>query len=335
MLRFEYFYDNWLDVSNYVHDIPDQSVTLNPDFFKSLRFDDVSLTQYRIDAVKRLTPMLGDKPALCFSGGIDSQATWQCFNEAGYDIDVYTLVFKDDLNKQDVDHAILFAKKHNINLQFVEIDIINFLSRENSEYSKIYKSLSPHFNTHYRLCDILRSRGYTSFVCGGGSPLLTDDMSQWVSNYSQNFLNYINYSEISGVFCQGNFLGFDPYLAWALSIFTPVFSNEVYSHSNNLYKDDRDRLEFQRYHEKVQGYKNIGFDIIPQTKKYTGFELVKDKLEVMYGDGWAFEKMFRFPLRTHVKEMVVKINIKDDTIDIIRRLNREKSTSCLDTSTGI
>ncbi len=333
MLQFEYFYNNWLDVSNLVNDDPNITVDLNKNFFESLCFDTDSLKTYRINAVHKLLPMLGSKPALCFSGGIDSQATWQCFNEAGIDIDVYTLIFKNELNKQDSDHAIFFADKNNIKLNIIEIDIMNFLSRENADYGKKYKSLSPHFNTHYKLCDILISKGYTGFVCGGGSPLLSNNVSTWASNYNQNFLNYINYSEISGVLCQGNFLGFDPYLAWAISLQTPSFINELFG--KELTQEDRHSLEYQRYLEKIQGYTRSGFNLIPQDKKYTGFELVKVELEKRYGDGWAFEKKFRYPLLTFNKNYPIKIKFDDSVIETIFDLNREKSTTGDIASTGI
>lgn len=307
MLRFKYFYDDWLEVTNFANEESDLHVRLTANFLDSLKFDTDSLKMYRVDAAKNLMPMLGDKPALCMSGGIDSQATWQCFNEANIDIDVYTLVFKNGLNKQDVDHAILFADHHDIKLNFIEIDIINFLSRENAEYGKKYKSQSPHFNTHYKLCDILSTKGYTGFVCGGATPMISDKMSMWVSNYNQNFLNYINYSEISGKLCQGNFLGFYPHLTWATTLLIGIFKDEVYGQP--LSQEMRDKLEYKRYLSKTEGYRQMGFDIIPQDKKYTGFELVKNHLEEIYSDGWAFEKLYRFPLQQISKVIDVNIHL--------------------------
>ena len=330
-MRFDYFYDHWLDVSNFVNDHNDIKMKLGTDFFDSI--DITSLPLYRTNAVKRLLPSLGDKPALCFSGGIDSQATWQCFKEAGIDIDVYTLCFKDDLNKQDVDHALLFAHKNSIKLELIEIDILSFLSRENADYCKKYKSLSPHFNTHYKLCDILSTRGYTGFVCGGGSPLLSHNIKDWFTNYNQNFLTYVNYSQATGKLCQGNFLGFDPHLSWAMSLLTPLFNNQLYGEA--LSQQDRDKLEYQRYLEKIKGYSAAGFKILPQKKKYTGFEIVKEKLEDIYGDGWAFEKMFRFPLSNITKKIDVKINLDKAVIEKIIDLNRKYSRPSLDAPTGI
>lgn len=330
-MRFDYFYNNWLDASKFVEGYGDISMNLSSDFFDSI--DIKSLPAYRIDAVKRLLPSLGDKPALCFSGGVDSQATWQCFKEAGINIDTYTLSFKGDLNIQDVNHALKFASNNNIKIEVIEIDILSFLSRENADYSKKYKSLSPHFNTHYKLCDILSSRGYTGFVCGGGSPLLSPYAKDWFTNYNQNFLTYINYSEVTGKLLQGNFLGFDPHLTWAISLLTPLFDNQLYG--NALSQQDRDKLEYQRYLEKIKGYSVAGFKILPQKKKYTGFEFVKEKLENIYGDGWAFEKMYRFPLSNITEKITVKIDFETTIMEKILNLNREYSSPSLDAPTGI
>ncbi len=336
MSQFNFYHDNWIDIESYIGlnisncHLP---VNLKSEFFESLQLDHDSLKRYRIDAAIKCREYMGSKPAICFSGGIDSQATWQCFNEAGIDIDVYTLAFKHGLNSQDVEHAIKFAKEKNFEIKLIEIDIINFLSRENYDYSTKYKSLSPHFNTHYKLCDMLISKGYTGFVCGGGGPILSDIVSLWCSNYSQNFLNYIHYSLAANVYCQGNFLGFYPKLAWAIGLLTPILHNELYG--KDLNKETRDLVEYQRYLEKIQGYTLAGFDIIPQEKKYTGFELVKDKLEEIYNDGWAFEKLYRMPLREQVKEIKVFFDFEDDIVDMIKKLNVENSRPSLDSATGI
>ncbi len=334
MLRFEYYFNNWLDITPYTKGEANLTTNLTVDFFRSLKFDPDTLKTYRKNAVNRLLPMLGDKPALCFSGGVDSQATWQCFYEAGIDIDVYVLVFKNDLNAQDVSNAISFADYKKFKINFIEIDILNFLSRENADYGKRYRSLSPHFNTHYKLCDILRSKGYTGFVCGGGTPILTANTSAWASNFNQNFLNYINYSETSGILCQGNFLGFDPYLTWAISLLTPTFVNENYNR-NAVYKTEHDLFEYQRYLDKVKGYRASGFDIIPQSQKFTGFELVKNKLQEMYGDGWTFEKFYRYPLKDYAKHINVSINFNSDIMQEIKRLNFENFRPSIDAPTGI
>lgn len=305
MSQFKFFHDDWLDFTELFPDNPNFSyrdlpprvnlkINLDTEFFRNLRFDDASLKKYRIDSAVHCAETLGRKPALCFSGGIDSQALVQCFNEANIDIDIFTLKFKNDLNSHDIHDAKKYAEEKNIRINFIELDILNFLSRENLEYGEKYLSLSPHFNTHYKLCDMLIKEGYTGFVFGGNSPMLTNNLTDWDCNYSGNLLNYINYTRASKVMCQGNFLGFYPNLAWSIALLTD--GQEFEQSGMQLTAEERNFHERIRYTNKITGYKKAGFDLIPQEKKYTGFELVKEYLEKKHGDGWAFERLYRFPL---------------------------------------
>ena len=59
---------------------------------------------------------------------------------------------------------------------------------------------------------------------------------------------------------------------------------------------EKKAAEAEKYAAKLIGYRRVGFDLVPQPQKYTGFELVKDYFEEQTGDGWAFEKQFRNPL---------------------------------------
>jgi hypothetical protein len=146
-------------------------------------------------------------------------------------------------------------------------------------------------------------------------------------------LNYINYSEISETFCQGNFLGFYPHLAWAVTLLTPSFINETYGKDLNL--SERFELESQRYKEKIQGYTNSKFDVIPQKQKYTGFELIKDKLQSDYGDGWAFEKFYRYPLRAYAPDIRMIFKFDQSVVEKIKQLNLKNTRPGFCSPSGI
>lgn len=301
MLEYKPFYNDWVDVSvlfsqtsnkiykNYIN------VNLDIDFFNNLMFDTSSLSTYRITAVRETSKMLGANPALCFSGGIDSQAMIFAWKEADIKFDTFILVFKNDLNKQDVNHAREFCKTYDIDLKEIEIDIIQFLNRENYDYGLKYDSASPHFNTHYKLFNDIKKLGYTGICCGGNSPLRNDFDLTWGNNFERNPLNFIKYSQIENFPCIGNFLSFYPNLAWALALLTPP--TNLLQETFVLFKEeDRKRIEYERYLNKVTGYRKVGFNIIPQEQKFTGFELVKKVLEAETNNGWEFEMRYRHPL---------------------------------------
>ena len=303
MKPYNHFYNDWLDCSSFEgtsganQKIEYLTMNLGVDFFNNLCFDDASIKQYRHDAVKYCAEPLGDKPALCMSGGADSQAMVQCFYEAGYNFDVYTLAFKNDLNIQDVGHARKYCQENGIKLYELDFDILSFLTRENFEYGHKYQCSSPHFNTHFKMFDILKSMGYTSVVCGGNVPTQNTEVDgriAWGGGYSRNVMSFIKYTKISNFLAQGNFLSYYPQLAWSTSLLTPR-TDCPRSTSHTPWEQEL-RSSKVRYDDKVLGYQRVGFNVIPQETKYTGFELVKKYYEDRTGDGWYFEKMFRHPL---------------------------------------
>lgn len=299
MSQFKFFHGDWLDCSILFSDKPREldefPINLDIDFFNQLSFDETSLKQYRTEAAQHVAESIGSKIALSFSGGIDSQCMVQCFVEAKIDFDIFILRFKNNLNAQDVDHALLYCDKNNLSYTIIDIDVLNFLSMFNYEYAMKYLSASPHFNVHYKLFDLIRKEGYDGVVAGGNTPLYTTFLNSWGMNYNKNSQNYINYTNISGFKCQGNFLSFYPKLTWAISLMTEPVIDYIPSRSN-LSMKERQYWEDYRYLQKVKGYQRAGFNIIPQSQKYTGFELVKKHLEEKTGDGWTFEKLYRHPI---------------------------------------
>ena len=134
-------------------------------------FNDEKLKKWRIEAAQRCHASLGPFPALCFSGGIDSQAMLHCFAEADLEAHVVIFTFKDDLNKHDVDSAKAYCHTFDIPYREIEFDILSFLARDNLTVTQEYGGVSPQFNTHYRFVEILTHMGYTGVCFGGQAPV--------------------------------------------------------------------------------------------------------------------------------------------------------------------
>jgi len=298
------FYDNWLDVSGLKEGSGvDHTCRLDPSFFDI--FEHMTVTkkkQWRIEAAQRCHETLGPYPALCFSGGIDSQAMLHCFSEADLEAHVIIFTFKDSLNKQDSDHAKMYCLEHDIPYREIEFDIVSFLTRDNTDITRKYGSTSPHFNTHYRFVEVLTHLGYTGVCFGGQAPDRLNGI--YGSNLDKVPMRWSVISDKFQIANQGSFLSFSPELAWATTLSTPPFDSSVnIDQLNNLAQSDKNRtykeyreLVHERYKLKIQGYTNMGFSIIPQETKYTGFELVNTHFEKLHNDGWFFEKQFRQPL---------------------------------------
>lgn len=299
MSPFKAFYNDWLDCSGMINETGEpHKVNLSTEFFTNLKFDSESVRQYRIDAAIRCAETLGEKPALCFSGGIDSQAMIQCFYEAGLKFDIIILTFNDGLNTQDSDHAKMYCESKGYPYIELPIDIVSYLTRENYQTSEYYKSVSPHFNTHYKMAEILFSKGYTGVCCGGLTPVY--EGNYYGHNFDKKPFHFVKVQDkFKGRF-QGSFLSFSPELCWAITLQCEIFEPgaELYESTKMRIWEIEQQMNAVRYQHKIDSYLKVGFDIIPQEQKYTGFEKVKTYFQELTGDGWTFERKFRHPL-TH------------------------------------
>lgn len=335
LLPFESFYNDWLDISGMIKaNGKDHIVNLDPNFFQTLKFDDTSLKEYRIESATSCSEMLGNKPALCFSGGVDSQAMLLAWIEAKLSFDTYILRFNNQLNIQDYDHAINFCTMNNMPYKVIDFDILKFLSRDNYNLGIKYKSGSPHFNVHYKLVELLREMGHTGVCFGGLTP--TKNLSDWGKNFDKNAFHYVGIQDLFEIPVQGSFLSFHPKLSWAITLLTKSFDEEHTVENSRTAKDFL-RLIDIRYPLKVNGYIRSGFNVIPQPTKYTGFELVKKYYEQLTGDGWTFEKRFRYPLSRmyNTDYRTYKFNLTDSQQLILESIYNSNFIPSLGTTPGI
>jgi|TARA_X000001036_G_scaffold155259_1_gene147422 hypothetical protein len=288
------FYNNWLDTSGFLNENGKGNKINVP--IKTIQelenFTDEKLKKWRIEAAERCHATLGQFPALCFSGGIDSQAMLHCFAEADLEAHVIIFTFKDGLNKHDVDHAKAYCHTFDIPYREIEFDIVSFLTRDNLAMTEQYGGLSPQFNTHYRFVEILTHMGYTGVCFGGGAPDRVN--GDYGTNFEKNAMHWLKCHDKFQIAVQGSFLSFSPELALALAVSTPEAG--VTLEEDHADWETYKKIRHAKYEQKIIGYKRIGFDIMQQDTKYTGFEKVKDFFEEKTGDGWAFERQFRDPL---------------------------------------
>lgn len=335
-MQFKSFYNDWVDCSGMIAENgKNHTINLSVDFFKDLKFDADTLKKYRIDAATRCAETLGENPALCLSGGVDSQAMIQCWVEAKLKFDVVIGVFNDGLNEHDVNHAMQFCKKFDVPYKELNINITELLARDNFAISERYKSISPHFNTHYKIVELLSDLGYTGSCFGGVAPFLRN--GNWGQNFSGAPFHFVKIQNELPIPMQGSFLSFSPELAWAIGLQTPETN-----HMNNRYllPTEQGTIDFVnavRYAEKLEGYTNSGFKLIPQETKFTGFEYVKKYYEKKYKDGWAFEKQFRFPIaKMYGKDPHEYLfSLTDDLASALASIHRECLTSSQYPSTRV
>ena len=99
---------------------------------------------------------------LCLSGGVDSEMMARVFLSCGIKFKVAILRFKNDLNADDIRHAVFFCDLYNLTYEFVDLDIIDFYdSYKFEEYNNKYTCTSPQFSAYLWFLDQLQ--GY--FPC--------------------------------------------------------------------------------------------------------------------------------------------------------------------------
>ena len=317
--QFKFFYNDWLDFDGMLNNTGrDHIVYLDTDFFKSLKFDTESLRQYRIDAATLCAETLGSKPAICFSGGADSQAMLQSWHEANLEFDTIIVTFNDGLNSHDSNHAKMYCDQNGYKYKELNFDIVQFLNRDNHAYGIKYNSCSPHFNVHYKIVELLSDMGYTGVCNGGDAPYNHNGV--WGDNFARNPFHFLKIKDKFTIPFQGSFLSFYPQLSWAIALLTR-FNSNGFNGVDTIIRDWEleQEIKHNRYTTKISAYHRIGLNIIPQETKFTGFELVKKYYENLTGDGWTFERKFRHPLVAlldHDKH-AYKFNLTEDQLSTI------------------
>jgi len=311
------FYDNWID-PRVEGDALVWHIELTPEQIDSI--DPSSIWDYSIEAVNLLLPQLGDRPALCLSGGVDSQVMVECFRRAGASFDIVIMRFPNNLNEHDIKTAVQFCQIRQLPYKFVDIDVTGFLARDLLPFADKYDVSSPQFATHFKFFEALQEQGYTSAICGGNC--LINGTNGWSYPSAKEQNDWRSFSERSGFYVMGDFLSY----YWKFSI---LFSCQIEMATVTVpetlnmlsgfgtYND----LVVQRYKTKVAGFIAAGFDIIPQENKFTGFEKVKDYFAEQTGDGWTFEKRFRFPLNIkNPPPRDLRLHLTDKQLDSINGL---------------
>jgi hypothetical protein len=231
-------------------------------------------------AVMNLPSSVGSRPAVCLSGGADSQTVVDTFLYAGVMPEVVIFNFLDDHNIHDVSHAIKFCESRNITPRLIDLDVIHFLNNQLYDFATKYKISSPQFAVHLYLAGKLKDLGYTSVIFGGNNLTQYTDKSWYAPTKEETdwcrYSHEINFPIIGSFWLQD----------WRLSLMATIYMP---------YFIQTDKLH--NYQAKINGYNAMGYDVMPQEQKYNGFETIKKYYEEITGDGWTFEHQFRKPIR--------------------------------------
>jgi hypothetical protein len=199
---------------------------------------------------------------LMISGGVDSQAMVWAWLQTGIPFTAISFQYVDHqgivVNDDDLVTMKTFALEHQINIEYKQLPIHEFLNTELEQYVHKYQCTSPQICAHMKMADIV----------GTGTII-----------YSGNFIypNFVplNYT-IYGLarFAQRSSLHVIPFFFMHDSELANSFLPEI----DKLIPPSSAAItaEMVGYLAKCKIYQSCGFPIIPQDEKMTGFERIKE-----------------------------------------------------------
>lgn len=203
------------------------------------------------DIVKNYPPPYN----LFVSGGIDSQAMLYAWKVSNHPFNVYTFRYNQTYNIHDIETLFLFCEREHIPYTIVDFDYFKFLEEEYDSIAKKYKCSSPQISMHIKMATMFTGTNIFSgnFLTTGGAVL------------SHAILGIYRYSRTSeGKNTIPYFFLHTPELAYSIHCFKQYNSDQL------------NELERAGYLRKAHVYNLIGFPVIPQEQKFTGFEKFKE-----------------------------------------------------------
>jgi hypothetical protein len=233
---------------------------------------------------------------LMLSGGIDSQCMLWLWKQAGVPFIptsfryIHHEIF---YNQHDLEILLNVADINNVEIQYIDFDVIQFLETELYEYAIKYKCTSPQICSHMKMADMIE----------GGTVIFGGNFAAH-SFYTYTILGLERYARLSGRSTIPFFLLHDAELAGAASYIDPASHGLEYHVSKK-----------KHYDAKITSIKELEIPILPQSDKLTGFEKIKDLYDTQHSrvsskDKILFSKMpskrvfdilFRYNLMKSIK----------------------------------
>lgn len=240
---------------------------------------------------------------LMVSGGIDSQAMLWAWHQSGQPFTALSGRYNTDMNAHDHVQLLEFAEHHNITVDFLDLDLLDFFANEYSTWADKYQCDSPQICAHMRIA---------SAVTAGTVILSGNFLEKTHPALTYAILGMKRYAEQSGQSMVPFFFLETPELAYSFI--------SILDSSNSA----------AAYQRRVEAYWSAGFPVGPQCRKYTGFEKYKDyydqlghlvpvtdRLEfVGKPSDRVFDQLLRYPYERKFKPPTLTF-IMQDTVLIV------------------
>ena len=207
-----------------------------------------------IEAVKDIVANYPAPYNLLVSGGVDSQAMLYAWKMSGHPFNAISFRYNQDFNWHDIKTLPQFCEQENIDYQIIDFDYLGFLENEYDSIAKKYCCSSPQISMHIKMATMLPgTRVFSGNVLSAKVASLTFAILG-IHRFSmtEEGKNTIPY-----------FFLHTPELAYSLNYLR--------------YSGYKDYTEIDDpYADRVNAAQAMGFPVIAQDTKFTGFEKFKE-----------------------------------------------------------
>jgi len=198
---------------------------------------------------------------LMLSGGVDSQAMLYAWIISKCPFSTFSGRYNNNANNEDLKTLDVFAKNYDIDINYTDVDILNFFQTDYIDYVNRYRCGSPHMLTFIKMSEMIKDgtvimSGNFCIQDGPGKPIVDQN----------NFALY-------------------RYSLQTKRPMVPFFFTETRNLYYSFYGQERKFISlktfnyndpYDLYMNKVNIYQRHGFPVIAQNNKMTGFESIKD-----------------------------------------------------------
>jgi len=249
----------------------------NNDFFISIprkksNLSALDAAHYTIDYIVKNYP----KPYFLFlSGGVDSQAMLYSWHTSGVSYEPISVTYNNLMNSHDLETLSIFSKKNNIQINYINFDVLNFFKNEYFDYVDKFRCGSPHICTYMKISELV----------SGGTAIFS---GSYMNYYNPNFVDKNNWGLYK--YALATKRSIVPYflietLELAYSIKTKIPATQI-----NLYYNEGNK--------KSKIYQCNGFPVIGQNEKITGFEKIKEYYDTLNIPFSIQDTLERLPLQS-------------------------------------
>lgn len=212
-----------------------------------------SLLEVSSKCIKKIAEEYPGPYYLFASGGVDSQSMIWCWMNSGVPFTVVSFRYIHDgvwYNEHDLEQLEQFSSKYNIPIQYKDFDTIEFVENDLYSYATKYQCTSPQICTHMKMSEEITD----------GTIIFSGNFSAH-SYYDYTIFGIKRYADISGRSIIPFFFLHDAELAGVI--------NKVDAQKAQAVVSDT-------YQMKIETLRKAEVPVIPQTRKYTGFEKIKE-----------------------------------------------------------